>query len=407
MKLNKSDHSVDLKFKTLKDRKIVLCVTGSIAAVETVKLARELRRYQASVQAILTASAEKFITPLALEWATQQKVITQLSSQAEHIVDADLVLVAPATLNTLNKVALGFADNPVTTTLASAWGQKLPIVFVPAMHDSLAHNPVLEKNRILLKNEKTFYFIEPKHEENKEKFPDAEVIVSEVSHILSQGPLKHKKVLITAGPTRGPIDPVRYISNFSTGELGVRLAHELYIRGAEPTLVYGPGSVLPHSFYPVISVITPQEMLEAVLSQLQYQKYHAAIFSAAVLDHVPTQVHDVKLSSTQNLEVQFTPTPKIIREVDQVTRHSCENISKGLFKIGFKLEWKKSEEELAQLGMNALDSMNVECVVMNDLFKIKEEVHPALLLDRRGTSQKLHTKKEIIEALIQKLENVV
>src|SRR3989338_5030888 len=349
-----SDLAVQIKSGVLSEKRIALCVTGSIAAVETVKLARELRRYGASVFATLTPSAEKFITPLALQWATQQKVVTHLSGGEGHFTHEDLFLVPPATLHTINKMVLGLADNPVTTTLASAWGQGIPIVFVPTMHDSLAQNPVLKKNISFLKKEKNIYFIEPIHEESKEKFADPETIVSEVSHILAQGSLRYKKILITAGPTRGPIDPVRYISNFSTGELGIRLAHELYIRGAEPTLVYGPGSVKPHCFYPVILVTTPQEMLEAVTSQLQYQKVHAAIFSAAVLDHVPSQVYDIKLSSAQALDIQFVQTPKIIREVDKVTRHSCENISKGLFKIGFKLEWKRSEEELMNLGMKAL-----------------------------------------------------
>ncbi|MBI3019072.1 MAG: bifunctional phosphopantothenoylcysteine decarboxylase/phosphopantothenate--cysteine ligase CoaBC [Deltaproteobacteria bacterium] len=403
----KSDQAVELKFTTLKDKTIALCVTGSIGACETIKLARELRRYGASVQAYLTPSAEQFITPLSLEWATQQKVVTQLSGSAEHVTNADLILVAPATLHTINKMVLGLADNPVTTTLASGWGQEISIAFVPTMHESLAQNPVLKKNISFLKKEKNIYFIEPKHEESKEKFPECETIVSEVSHVLAQGPLKHKKILITAGPTRGPIDPVRYISNFSTGELGVRLAHELYIRGADPTLVYGSGSVSPHSFYPVISVTTPQEMLDVVLSELQVQKVHAAIFSAAVLDHVPAQTHDLKLSSAEPLEVQFVQTPKIIREIDKVTRHSCENISKGLFKIGFKLEWKKSEEELARLGMKALDAMNIDVVVVNDLSHIKDQIHPALLLDRKGAVQKLQSKKEIIESLIQSLENAL
>ncbi len=403
----RSDQAVELKFTTLKGKTIVLCVTGSIAAIETVKLARELRRYDASVFAYLTPSAEQFITPLSLEWATQKKVITHLSARAEHVTRADLILVAPATLHTINKMVLGLADNPVTTTLASAWGQEIPIVFVPTMHESLAQNPVLKKNISFLKKEKNMYFIEPKHEEGKEKFPDCETIVSEVSHLLAQGPLKHKKILITAGPTRGPIDPVRYISNFSTGELGVRLAQELYIRGAAPTLVYGPGIAKPHSFYSVISVTTPAEMLEAVTSELQVQKVHAAVFSAAVLDHVPSQTHDIKLSSLEPLEVDFVQTPKIIREVDQVTRRSCENISKGLFKIGFKLEWKKSEEELTCLGMTALDAMNVDVVIVNDLSNITDQVHPALLLDRKGTVQKLQSKKEIIESLIQSLENAL
>lgn len=403
----KNDLSVEIKFHTLEGKKIALCVSGGIAAIEAVKLSREIRRYSGKVQAFMTQEAQKFITPLALEWATCQKVITDLSGEAQHIVDCDLVLVAPATLNTINKTTLGLADNVVTTTIACAWGKNIPIVFVPTMHDSLFDNPVLQKNMAFLKEQKKLFFISPKKEEGKEKFPNIETIVSEISHLLSESRLKGKRILVTGGPTQAAIDPVRHVANFSSGELSVRLAHELYIRGANPTLIYGPGKVVPHEFYPVLSVTTPQEMLEAVESSVQYQKYYAAIFAAAVLDHVPAKGADIKLSSSKPLKIDFVQTPKIIREVDKFTSRSCENLSKGLYKIGFKLEWKKTKEELIQCGTLALETMNVKTVVVNDLSRVEDKIHPALILDRDSTMIEVSTKKEIIKALIHKLEGTL
>lgn len=401
------DRSVDVKFETLKGKTIALCVTGSIAAVETVKLCRELRRYSADVMVYMTQGAQQFITPLSLEWASGHKVVTDLSGEANHIVSADLVLVAPASLNTINKAALGLADNVVTATVASAWGQGIPIVFVSAMHESLARNPVLEKNINFLKEQKNILFLNGKHEEGKEKITDSETIASWVSHLVSTSRLRGKKVLITAGPTHAPIDPIRHIGNFSTGELGVMLAHELYLHGADPTVVYGPGRVTPHSFYPVLPVTTPDQMLEAVLSQVQYQKYDAAIFAAAVLDHVSSKCVDEKISSGEDLAVDFVKTPKIINEVDKAVRASCENVTKRLFKVGFKLGWKKSKEELIQMGESALETMNAHVVIANDLSKISDSRHPAIILDRVGAPIEIHSKKEIVHAILAKLTNAL
>lgn len=392
-----NDLSVELKSTALANRRIALCVTGSIAATETVKLARELRRYGADVLAFLTPCAERFITPLSLEWATTHPVRKDFSGSAEHIADVDFVLVAPATLHTLNKVSLGLADNVVTTLIASALGKKLPLMFVPAMHDSLAQNPILKKNMGLLKEFKNVSFLEPKEKEGKLKLLDAEEIVPEISHLLNQkGRLSRKKILITAGPTKAHLDPVRFIGNISTGKLGLGLARELYLRGAEPTVVYGPGSESPHSYYRVLNVETPSQMLEQVLTLVKNETYDVAIFSAAVLDHVPNVYMDQKLSSLEELSVQWTSTPKIIREVDRV---------KALYKVGFKLEWKKGEEDLLKIGEMALETMRAQVVVVNDLSLVSPEKHEAWILDRKGQSIKVQTKNEIIQALIQKLED--
>ncbi|MEK7790053.1 MAG: phosphopantothenoylcysteine decarboxylase, partial [Deltaproteobacteria bacterium] len=327
--------------------------------------------------------------------------------------------VAPATLHTINKIALGFADSVVTTTIASAWGQRLPIVFVPAMHQSLSHNPVLERNLAVLKQDPHLFFLEPKWEEGKAKFLDIETIVSFVSHRLHEkDKLSGKKIVITAGPTRGPIDPVRFISNYSSGELGVRLAQELYMRGANPVLVYGPGEVKPHDFYRVVKVKTPQEMQEAVISELRSEEVSAAIFSAAVLDHVPSEMARHKLSSSEPLQIDFKRTEKIIRVVD-----GALSDKKRFLKIGFKLEWQKTEDELKTIGMNALETMNVHAVVVNDLSQMGGQKHPGFILRRcrhpeariaEGSHQtelgtasftRVETKSDIINGIIQILED--
>ena len=392
-----NDLSVHLKSDVLKKRRITLCVTGSIAAVETVKLARELRRHGAGVWATLTPSAEKFITPLSLQWATAHPVVTELSGHAEHIVESDLVLVAPASLHTLNKIALGLADNVVTTTVASAWGKRIPIVIIPAMHESLYDHPVLKKNLSFLSSQKNIHVFEPRMEEHKAKFLDAQTIVARTSHILNQkNKLTGKRILITAGPTQGPIDRVRYITNYSTGELGVSLARELYMRGACPTLIYGPGFTLPDEYYPVKRVRTPSEMLDAVLQEGKTQNYDAAVFAAAVLDHVPQAPADKKLSSKESLQIEYSDTPKIVREMDRVCR---------LYKIAFKLEWKKTDEELKNAGVQALETMNAQAMVVNDLSQITQDRHPAILMDRKDRIEQLQNKQEIVQALIEKLQD--
>jgi len=378
-----SDLAVSLKSNHLKGRKIALCITGSIAACETVKLAREFRRHAAEVQVYMTPSAEKFITPLSLKWASTNDVVTELSGAAEHIARCDLVLVAPATLHTINKIAQGFADNVVTTLIASAWGERLPIVFLPTMHKSLGKNPVYQKSLETLSAQENMTLLEPIDEEGKLKFLESADIVARCAHLLNQeGNLAGKKILITAGPTEGPIDKVRFLTNTSTGSLGVGLAKALYMEGAAPTLVYGPGKITPHSYYDVKPVRTPDEMLEAVVSEVTTHDYAAAIFTAAVLDHVPVAPYDKKLSSQKPLHIEYRQTPKIIREIDKYDKQG------KLYKVGFKLEWDKTKDERTTLGYEVLEKMGAQVVVMNDLAKISDDKHPALIMDRKKQNSK-------------------
>ncbi len=173
------DLKVDSIGELLAGRKIALCVTGGIAAIETPKIARHLRRYGASVQAYVTPSAYDFIGKSALEWATEQDVVDRLSGRAEHISYHDLVLVAPATLNTINKIMAGIADNVVMTLLASALGRKTAVYVAPAMHESLYQNPIFQRNLKTL-HDYNVRMIEPRFSEGKAKIANSLTIVNRV-----------------------------------------------------------------------------------------------------------------------------------------------------------------------------------------------------------------------------------
>jgi phosphopantothenoylcysteine decarboxylase/phosphopantothenate--cysteine ligase len=173
------DLQVDKINNDLEDKDIALCITGGIAAIETPKIARHLRRYGAEVTAYTTKEAEKFIGKASLEWATEKQVISELSGLAEHICNRDLVLVAPVTLNTFNKIFLGIADNPVTCLIASALGKSTPVYLVPAMHESLYNNPFFQEN--LNKSERYgINIIEPRFSEGKSKIASTRKIVNEI-----------------------------------------------------------------------------------------------------------------------------------------------------------------------------------------------------------------------------------
>ncbi len=194
------DLKVDIIGDYLQDRSIALCVSGGIAAIETPKLARRLRRYGANVKAYMTKESQKFIGPAALEWATEQDVVTELSGRSEHICMEDLVLVAPATTNTINKMFQGIADNTVTTLIASALGMKKPVYLAPTMHESLYNNPFLQRNLINLKQSQNIYLselfdygikiIQPRIGEGKAKMPRLDTIVAEVRSELTDHSIK-------------------------------------------------------------------------------------------------------------------------------------------------------------------------------------------------------------------------
>jgi phosphopantothenoylcysteine decarboxylase/phosphopantothenate--cysteine ligase len=270
-------------------------------------------------------------------------------------------LVAPATANTISKIACGIDDTPVTTLASTAFGCGVPIMIVPAMHESMYRHPVVTENIKKLQS-LGVEFVGPRIEEGKAKMAETKEIVEAVIRRLTvKKDLAKKRVLVTAGPTFEYIDPVRIITNKSSGKMGVAVAEEALARGAEVTLVYGPGTAIPPISVKKIPVETSQEMYEAVVSELKSKKYDIAIATAAVADWAPEEHYEYKVptSTKAELTVKLKPTPKIIDAV--------KKISPDTFLVAFRAEYNLSDEELIQSAYERLKRAKADLIAANDI----------------------------------------
>ena len=350
---------------SLKGRSIALCITGSVGAVECVALARKLMRHGAEVFTVMSEMAQKIIHPYLMEWATGNAVTTELTGQIEHVSLAgkhkdhvDLVMIAPATANTIGKVANGIDDTPVTTTVTSAIGSGIPLVVVPAMHESMYDHPAVIENIQKLKGMGAI-IVSPRLEEAKAKIPTVKTIVDHVLAALGPKDLEGKRFVVTAGPTQGWIDRVRFITNPSTGKMGIAVTQELLSRGAEVSLIVGPISESVPEQTEVERVITSQEMLESVLNELSKHKIDGFVSAAAVLDYEPLKKIDSKLASgAEDLTVKLVSTKKIIEE--------ARKQQKDLFIVGFKVESGVSDKELEARAREKIKAGICDLVVAND-----------------------------------------
>jgi len=385
---------ISKKSGKLADKKIALCLTGSVACIEAPKLARELRRHGAEVTCYMTKAAVKYgVSPHVMEWATGRRVVLKLTGRAEHLEDYDLVIVYPATLNTISKIALGVADNAVTTLCAATDPTKL--LLVPAMNLKLYDNPFFKENLEKLKGYGAT-ILEPRFEEGAAKVATIEEVVDHAIRLLYAGRLKGRGVLILAGPTRYDLDPVRYISNKSSGKLGLYLAKEAFHRGCNVTVIYGPGSVSFPRYIRTINVYTVEDMLSETLKQLEGEMYEVAIFSAAVLDFKPASYVSEKVRSGSTWSIELVPTPKIIEEVSR----KFPNVSI----IGFKLEYNVPKDQLIERGREELRRVKALLVVANDLSEIRGERHKAYIVGEDGVIEFDGTKRELAEEIFDLLE---
>lgn len=348
----------------LQNRTIALCVTGSVAAVECASLARILMRHGAEVFPVMSSMAQKIIHPYLLEWATGNEVVTELTGKIEHIALAgkhdehvDLIIIAPATANTIGKVASGIDDTPVTTTVSSALGAGIPVLIVPAMHESMYNHPAVLENIEKLKKFGV-QVMSPRLEEAKAKIPDSSLIIEKVFALLGPNDLEGKRFVVTAGPTRGWIDRVRFISNPSTGKMGIAIALEILARGGVVHLILGPTSEKAPLEAEVTKVETSEEMLKEVMNTLSENEIACFISAAAVLDFVPEKMIDEKMQSGQNLTINLVPSSKIIKEVRKKY--------KDLLIVGFKVESGLSDEELEIRAREKIREGICDLVVAND-----------------------------------------
>ncbi|MDQ3947778.1 MAG: bifunctional phosphopantothenoylcysteine decarboxylase/phosphopantothenate--cysteine ligase CoaBC [Thermoproteota archaeon] len=350
--------------KQLEGKKIVLCITGSVAAYRAIDLARLLMKHNADVHAVMTEStASMLLNPEIMKWATGNDVVTKLTGNLEHIILADygmsdLIIVYPCTANTLGKVAAGIDDTSVTSILSVALGSKIPIIVAPAMHEAMYENIFVQQNLSKLKEH--MVFIEPKIEGGKAKVADPEHILNATISVLSnKALLSGKRVLVTAGSTIEYIDPIRVITNLSSGKMGIAIAQEAQRMGAIVTLVYGHGTLSPETGK-IVPVNTGEEMYKAVISELSSKRHDIAVMAAAVADFVPAKKLDKKINTTLGkMELSLVPTRKIIDEV--------KNNSKDTFLVAFKADYCVSESVLIEKAFRKLKECDADIIVANDL----------------------------------------
>lgn len=349
--------------KKLEGKKIVLGVTGSIAAVETVKLARELRRRGAEVIAVMSKAARKIVHPYALEFATQNKVVTEITGKVEHVKYlglegyADLYLIAPSTANTISKIANGIDDTTVTTMATAALGSKKPIVIVPAMHGGMYENKAVKENLEKLE-ELGIEIVSPKFEENKAKFPDIEVICLHVERALYPKEMKGKRVIVTSGPTYEQIDPIRFISNKSSGIMGKEIALEFWRRGAEVVVITSKPSNLNLPDFKEIKVWSVKDMLEETLKEVK--KGCDLFVSAAAASDFIVEMAESKIKTTDELTLKLKAAPKVLWEVRKIYDGKV---------IGFKAETGVSDDELYRIAHDKKTNDKIEMIVANDVLE--------------------------------------
>ncbi|MHA1651926.1 MAG: bifunctional phosphopantothenoylcysteine decarboxylase/phosphopantothenate--cysteine ligase CoaBC [Candidatus Helarchaeota archaeon] len=358
----------------LEGKKIALCICGSVAAVEAPIIARQLMRLGAEVYGVMSPAGTKLIHPNLIEWATGNPVVTELTGKIEHVTLAgnelepvDLILVCPATANTISKIACGIDDTPVTTVVTTGFGTGIPIIIVPAMHETMYNHPIVEKNIQTLKAYGV-HFIGPRIEEKKAKIAHIDEIVQITTEIILESTTLRRdmeglRVLVTSGPTREHIDPVRFITNPSSGKMGVALAVEAMKRGADVTLLYGKGTtaVIPHNMRK-IEFISTAELNEKISQLLRTEKYDLFICAAAISDYTPEKVVEHKIVSRQpELNVKLKPTDKCI----EIARAADPEVDI----IPFKAEHNVSPEKLINCAYKRLRETNSLLICANDVGK--------------------------------------
>lgn len=375
---------------------IVLCVTGSIAATECVKLARELKRQGFDVKCFMSEDACSILHPNAMEFATGQSVIKELTGDIEHVkyAQADLILVAPATANIISKFAYKIADNPISTLLITAFGYSTQTVFVPSMHESMYK--AVSQNVDRLKKE-GIVFLEPKREEGKAKFPDIQDIVLQALRETSKGKLKGKKIVVSAGGTYESIDSVRGITNMSSGKMGLEIAREAFIQGADVTMVNGRVDVPIPGLFNRLNVTSTSEMEDTLRDILPDKDIF--ISAAAVSDFKIDSADSQKISSSDDLILTLKPGPKIINMV--------KDVNPDIFLVGFKAEYNVSEEELVISAREQIEKSGADFVVANDIgiegSGFGSEKNQVVIVDDEMSSVPLTSKSEVARKIIEKI----
>lgn len=352
----------------MKDKKcVVVGVSGGVAVYKALDVISRLRKKDVEVHVIMTKSATEFVTPLSFQSLSQNMVITDMFAEPkaweiQHISlakKADLMLIVPATANIIGKVANGIADDMLSTTIMAT---KAPVIFCPAMNTNMYENPIVQRNINLLK-EFGYEFIEPASgrlacgDEGKGKLQDTEIIAEETLRRLhSTKDLLGKKVVVTAGPTMVPIDPVRILTNRSSGKMGYSIAEEARDRGAEVVLISGPTSLIKPNGIKVIDIKTNEDMFNAIKNE--FKDADIVIKSAAVADYKAKNYSNEKIKKTGD-------DLNLIFERDRDILKTLGDMKENQILVGFAAE----SSNLKENAKGKLERKNLDYIVANDISK--------------------------------------
>lgn len=350
----------------LKGKTIILGVTGSIAAYKTATLASSLKKMGADVHVLMTENAANFINPITFESLTGNKCLIDtfdrnFQFQVEHVSiakRADAVMIAPASANVIGKIAHGIADDMLTTTVMAC---KCPVMISPAMNTNMYKNPILQDNLKILKHY-GYEVIEPAcgylacGDTGAGKMPEPETLLSYIiREAAMEKDMKGMKVLVTAGPTQEAIDPVRFITNHSSGKMGYALAKMAMLRGAEVTLVSGQVAIAPPPFVKVVSIKSAKDMFDAVTAVSDQQDI--IIKAAAVADYRPTFVSDEKMKKKDDqMSIELERT-------DDILKYLGEHKVPGQFLCGFSME----TQNMISNSRAKLKKKNLDMIAANNL----------------------------------------
>jgi phosphopantothenoylcysteine decarboxylase/phosphopantothenate--cysteine ligase len=373
---------------------VALGVSGSIAAVKVVELAHELRRRGAAVRAVMTESARGIVHPWAVEFATGNDVVTEITGRVEHVELcgrdgwADVLLLAPATANTVGKIAAAVDDTPVTTCATTALGAGVPVVVAPAMHEPMYDHPgVLDAiDRVASWGVE---FVDPRIEEGKAKIATEEAVVTGVARATTAQTLAGKRIVVTSGATSEPIDPVRVLTNRASGRTGRAVARACAIRGADVTLVHDGGAV---HYADAVSVETGAEMLDAVLDAVEGGDGDGdggvdGLVSAAAISDYTVEAAAEKLRSGEPRTLELEPTPKLIDEV----RAGYPDLAI----VGFKAETSGDDDAMVEAARRTLDRVGCSFVVANDASVMGRDETRTLFVRSDSTAEFAGTKDEL------------
>ena len=395
----------------LKGKTVVLGVTGGIAAYKIANLASMLVKLHCDVHVIMTQNATNFITPITFETLTNNKCLIDTFDRnfqfhVEHVAlakRADVVMIAPATANVIGKLAHGIADDMLTTTVLACTCKKF---VAPAMNTQMYRNPIVQDNMKTLE-QYGFELIEPAtgflacRDVGEGKLPDPEVLLQYILRELAfEKDMTGKKVLVTAGPTQESIDPVRYITNHSTGKMGYAIARHCMLRGADVTLVSGPTNLNPPPFVTVIPVVSAKEMFDAVTSHAKEQDI--IIKSAAVADYRPATVASEKMKKSDNaLALDLEKTEDILKYLGEHKKESQ-------FLCGFSME----TENMLDNSRAKLVKKNLDMIVANNLKQtgagFGTDTNIVTLITKKDEQElPLLTKDEVAKAIVDKILTLI